>query len=50
MVEAAAAWAATEATPGGAEAVDILLPAQTRIKRRRRVIPLEVKMKILEKL
>lgn len=50
MAEAAAVWAATEGTPGGAKAVGILLPAQTRIKRRQRVIPLEVKMKILEKL
>ncbi|XP_034871826.1 tigger transposable element-derived protein 1-like [Mirounga leonina] len=50
VVEAAAAWAAAEATPGGAEAMGILLPGQTRIKRRRRVMPLEDKMKILEKL
>ncbi|XP_038524438.1 tigger transposable element-derived protein 1-like isoform X5 [Canis lupus familiaris] len=50
VVEAAAAWAAAEASPGGADAVGLLLPGQTRVKRRRRVMALEDKMKILEKL
>lgn len=35
---------------GGAEAVGILLPGQTHIKRRRRVMCLEDEMTILEKL